>query len=108
MTTATTKPDRSLEQRLEALERANYVRSRRSQLKRDLKHGHCSLLDVLASPPEYAQTMRIDALLIAAPKAGPVKAGKWLRQLGISPSRSIGDLSIARRAQLAALLGGRR
>ena len=32
-------PERSLVQRMEALERANEIRTRRAQLKRDLKGG---------------------------------------------------------------------
>ena len=38
-TKAIAAPERSLVQRMEALQRANDIRSRRAQLKRDLKAG---------------------------------------------------------------------
>jgi len=41
-TKSSAAPERSLTQRLDALERANEVRTKRAQLKRDLKGGRCS------------------------------------------------------------------
>ena len=40
-------PERSLVQRMEALERANEIRTRRAQLKRDLKGGRIKIQDLL-------------------------------------------------------------
>ena len=46
-------PERSLVQRMEALQRANDIRSRRAQLKRDLKAGRQPIHELLLQPPDY-------------------------------------------------------
>lgn len=101
-------PDRTIEQRLTALQKANRVRSRRSQLKRDLKAGRVLLVDVLAAPPSWAETMKAFDLLIAAPKFGRVKVNKVLKSCRMSPSKTLGGMSERQRGELVALLGGRR
>ena len=55
--TATTSPGR-LEQRLEALERANEIRRLRAQLKRDLKAGHKAIEEVLSRRPTTWRAQR--------------------------------------------------
>ena len=45
-------PVRSLDQRMEALRRANDIRVKRAQLKRDLKDGQASIEEILRKPPE--------------------------------------------------------
>ena len=46
-------PERSSTQRMEALRRANEVRSRRARLKRDLKAGRQTIHVLLLEPPAY-------------------------------------------------------
>ena len=46
-------PERSLVQRMEALQRANDIRTRRAQLKRDLKAGRQPIDKLLLEPPDY-------------------------------------------------------
>ena len=46
-------PLRSLDQRMEALKRANDIRVRRAQLKKDLKAGDARIEEILSNPPEY-------------------------------------------------------
>jgi hypothetical protein len=103
MTRALT-PERSLAQRMDALERANDVRSARKQLKRDLKVGRASVHALLLKPPEHIETMKIFDLLIALPKYGRVKVNKILTQCRISPSKTIGGLSQRQRDELVRLL----
>ena len=52
MTTSTLSqtPSRSLDQRMEALNRANHIRVRRAQLKRDLKAGRVRIGELIADP----------------------------------------------------------
>jgi hypothetical protein len=107
MTTTITAPDRSLEQRMRALELANTVRTSRAELKRDLKHGRRLVLDVIASPPEFTDTMKLWDVLIAAPKYGRVKVNKSLSTCRISPSKTLGGASVRQRNELIALLSGR-
>ena len=47
---AVAAPERSLVQRMDALQRANEIRTRRAQLKRDLKGGRVSIHDLLLEP----------------------------------------------------------
>ena len=63
-------PERSLTQRMEALQRANDVRSRRAQLKRDLKAGRQQIHELLLHPPDYLQSAKVFDLLLAVPKYG--------------------------------------
>lgn len=84
-------PPRSLVQRLDALERANEVRTRRAKLKKDLKGGRVQLVALLADPPAYIETMKVFDLLLAAPKYGRVKVNKVLTQCRISPSKQVGS-----------------
>ena len=97
-------PDRSLTQRRDALERANTVRIRRSQLKRDIKAGSVTVIAFLADPPEFIETMKVFDLLLAAPMVGRVKANKILNRCRISPSKTIGGLSERQRDELARFL----
>ena len=97
-------PERSLVQRMEALHRANEIRTRRAQLKRDLKGGRVSIHDLLLDPPEYVETAKVFDMLLAVPKYGRVKVNKVLVLCRISPSRTIGGLSPRQRAELVSML----
>ena len=100
-------PARSLDQRMEALQRANDVRVRRAQLKRDLKAGHESIETILLAPPEWVETAKVFDMLMAVPKFGRVKAARLLNQCRISQSKTVGGLSERQRDELVALLGAR-
>ncbi len=93
-------PERSLTQRMDALQRANDVRTRRAKLKRDLKAGRTQIHGLLLSPPEYLQTAKVFDLLLAVPKYGRVKVNRILNQCRISPSKTIGGLSERQRNEL--------
>jgi hypothetical protein len=97
-------PERSLVQRMEALQRANDVRSRRAQLKRDLKAGRQPIHALVLNPPEFLGTAKVFDLLLAVPKYGRVKVNKILMQCRISPSKTIGGLSERQRRELVALM----
>ena len=97
-------PERSLVQRMDALQRANQIRTRRAQLKRDLKAGRVSIQDLLKRPPEYLETAKVFDMLLAVPKYGRVKVNKILVTCRISPSKTIGGLSERQRNELVSLL----
>ncbi len=96
-------PVRSLDQRMEALRRANDIRVRRAQLKKDLKDGRISIEEVLNAPPEYVSTAKVFDILMAVPKFGRVKAARFLNQCRISQSKTVGGLSERQRAELVGL-----
>ena len=101
--TLTQAPSRSLDQRMEALNRANEIRVRRAQLKRDLKAGSVRIEDVIGDPPEYVLTAKVYDMLVAVPRLGRVKVGRLLTQCRISQSKTVGGLSDRQRGELLEL-----
>ena len=97
-------PERSLTQRMDALKRANEIRTRRARLKRDLKAGRMKIHGLLLDPPDYLQTAKAFDLLLAVPKYGRVKANRILTHCRISPSKTIGGLSERQRNELVSYL----
>jgi S13-like H2TH domain len=103
-TTSVAAPERSLDQRMEALKRANDIRTARAKLKKDLKGGRASIHAILLDPPEYVLTAKVFDMLLAVPKYGRVKTNRILNQCRISPSKTIGGLSQRQRTELVGLL----
>jgi hypothetical protein len=103
-TTSGAAPERSLTQRMDALKRANDIRTQRARLKRDLKAGRAQIQALLLDPPEYLLTAKVFDLLLAVPKYGRVKANRILTQCRISPSKTIGGLSERQRNELVSYL----
>ena len=97
-------PERSLTQRMDALARANEIRTRRARLKRDLKAGRTHIHGLLLDPPEYLLTAKVFDLLLAVPKYGRVKVNRILTHCRISPSKTIGGLSERQRNELVSYL----
>jgi hypothetical protein len=89
---------------MDALQRANEIRTRRAKLKRDLKGGRVSIHDLLLNPPDYLETAKVFDMLLAVPKYGRVKVNKILVTCRISPSKTIGGLSERQRNELVSLL----
>jgi hypothetical protein len=104
LTKLTIAPERSYVQRMEALQRANEIRSRRAQLKRDLKGGRQPIDELLLGPPAFLETAKVFDLLLAVPKYGRVKVNKILTQCKISPSKTVGGLSERQRRELVAFM----
>jgi S13-like H2TH domain len=102
------KPERSLDQRIDALSRANEVRTLRAQTKRDLNARRVSIGALLVDPPPYLETAKVFDMLLALPKIGSVKATKILHSCRVSTSKTFGGLSQRHRAELAAHLDRQR
>ncbi|HET7045860.1 MAG TPA: integration host factor, actinobacterial type [Gaiellaceae bacterium] len=96
-------PERSLDQRMEALKRANDIRVKRAKLKKDLKTGRVQIEAILDDPPGYVETAKVFDMLMAVPKFGRVKAARFLNQCRISQSKTVGGLSERQRAELIGL-----
>lgn len=100
----TQAPERSLDQRMDALRRANEIRSKRAQLKKDLKAGRASITEIISDPPEFVLTAKVFDMLMAVPKYGKVKATRFLNHCRISQGKTIGGLSDRQRSELLELL----
>ena len=90
----TAAPERSLNQRMDALQKANEIRTA----------GRTSIHTLLLEPPEFLETAKVFDMLLAVPKYGRVKANKILQTCRISPSKTIGGLSERQRAELVGML----
>jgi hypothetical protein len=97
-------PERSLDQRMEALKRANDIRVRRARLKKELKDGRAQIEEILDDPPEFVSTAKVFDMLLAVPKFGRVKAARFLNQCRISQAKTVGGLSERQRSELIGLL----
>jgi hypothetical protein len=89
---------------MEALKRANDIRTARAKLKKDLKASRAGIHAILLDPPEYVMTAKVFDMLLAVPKYGRVKTNRILNQCRISPSKTIGGLSQRQRTELVGLL----
>src|SRR4051812_26832035 len=99
-------PERSLQQRMDALKKGNRIRTQRAVLKRDLKAGRASIRQLVVDPPEWLLTAKVFDLLLALPKYGRVKVNRILVAQRISPSKTVGGLSERQRGELVNVLLG--
>lgn len=103
-TTPCPPPDRSLLQRMDALERANEIRTFRAKLKEDIKAGRRNVATLLNDPPPEIHTMKVSELLLAMSFVGPVKVSKVLRRCDVAPSKTVAGCTPRQRAELVRLL----
>lgn len=96
-------PTRTSTQRLDALAKANRVRTYRSLLKTSLKAG-ADIAAVLQRPAPEVHTMHVAALLNAQWAWGPAKTKLFMRRHAISDRKTVGGLSKRQRRELCAAL----
>ena len=89
---------------MEALQKANAIRSQRAQLKNELKSGELEIVAVLKDPPEFLKTAKVMDLLLVVPKFGRVKAARVLTRCRISQAKTVGGLSERQRTELCETL----
>jgi hypothetical protein len=92
---------------MEALRKANEIRSQRAQLKKELKSGELDIIAVLENPPEFLKTAKVIDLLLVVPKFGRVKATRVLTRCRISQAKTVGGLSERQRTELVETLNKR-
>ncbi len=102
-------PRQPREQQLDALRRANAVRTARARLKQQLRatprpEATASTAQLVREPVEAIDTMKVAALIASCPGMGPVATRNLLRRLHISPNKTIGGLSPRQRQQLGVAL----
>lgn len=102
MSTATF--ERTMEQRLLALGRANEIRLGRAKVRREIGTRRLSAADVLLDPPECVLSMPIFELLMAQHRYGRSRSSGLLRRVRISEGRLIGALTDRERRLLAEAL----
>jgi hypothetical protein len=89
---------------MEALRRANDIRSERARLKEALRNGDVVITDVLSDPPQCVATAKVLDLVLAVPKYGRVKANKLLERCRVSSSKTVNGLTPRQRKELLDML----
>lgn len=104
--TSAQTPERTRQQRIEALQRANGIRTERARLKECLKSGEARISQVLEEPPEYVHTAKVFDLIMAVPKFGRVKTARIMERCRVSPSKTVIGLTPRQRRELVEHLKG--
>lgn len=94
------------EQAASALERANEIRVKRAQLKRDIHADKQVAVEILLDPPEWCRSMKVTALLTAIPQFGQMRVDRVMRASGVPRAKRLGKLSVTQRLDLVDALPG--
>ena len=100
--TATMAPARP--QHMKALGRANEVRLARARIKRGVADGTVSVADVILERPWEAANMTLVELLLSQKRWGATKCSKFLANLGLPESKTVGSLTDRQRKLLVGRL----
>ena len=94
-------PKLSPEERSKALQKAQQIRSKRMEVRKELKAGKLSLQDVLgAAENEVYAKMRVKYLLESLPQVGKITTKKIMEEIGIDDARRVQGLGSRQKAQL--------
>lgn len=98
-------PERTVDERRNALEEANRVRFARAATKRDLKSGDLDIYDLLMDPSEELRGAKVEEMLLAMRGMGRIKVNRVLRDAGVSRSKTLVGLTHGQRDRLLGALG---
>jgi hypothetical protein len=91
---------------MRALDRANRVRLARAELKREIAEGSRTVADVILECPWESESMTISDLLMSQHRWGRTRCRRFLAQIPMSETKSIGSMTQRQRESLAAHLNG--
>jgi hypothetical protein len=91
-------------QHLRALQRANEVRLARAELKRRVAEGELTASDIVLDSPWEAESMAIADLLMSQRRWGRTRSRRFLAQVPLSETKTIGSLTERQRHAVAAQL----
>jgi hypothetical protein len=89
---------------MRALERANKVRLARADLKRRVSTGEASVAEVVLQCPWEAESMTVADLLMSQRRWGVSRCRKFLAQIPMSETKTVGTMTDRQRRTLAAML----
>lgn len=94
------------EEKLDALKKAQEMRSKRAEVRGKLKKGTLTLREVLESTDdEVISRMRVTYLLQSLPQVGKVTSEKLMREIGINENRRVQGLGKRQKQELLERLG---
>jgi len=91
-------------QHMQALERANEVRLARAALKRSVTEGGTTVGTIILACPWQASSMPIAELLLSQRRWGATRSSRFLADLGITETKTVGSLTDRQRQMLAAMV----
>ena len=98
-------PKLTPEEKMNALSKAQEMRSKRAELRQKLKDGDLSILEVLDAVGDGTiAKMRVAYLLESLPRIGKVKTRQMMEDIGISQLRRVQGLGSRQRAALLSRL----
>lgn len=99
-------PKLSLEEKKQALKKAQKVRSERAKIRQDLKAGRTNIREVLEKiDNDVIAKMRVAYLLESLPRIGKVRTRKIMNDIGIDETRRIQGLGVRQKQALIQRLG---
>lgn len=99
-------PKLSIEEKKQALKKAQQVRSQRAKIRQDLKAGKTTIRQVLESiDNDVVAKMRVAYLLESLPRIGKVRTRKIMNDIGIDETRRIQGLGNRQKQALIERLG---
>lgn len=99
-------PKLTLEEKKQALKKAQQVRSQRAKIRQDLKAGKTTIRQVLESMDnDVVAKMRVAYLLESLPRIGKVRTRKIMNDIGIDETRRIQGLGNRQKQALIERLG---
>jgi len=94
------------DEKRKALRKAREMRSKRAEIRRGLKDGRLSLIQILNSLDDEAiARMRVVYLLESLPRIGKATTKKIMQEIGIDQSRRVQGLGNRQRGALLEKLG---
>jgi hypothetical protein len=91
-------------QHMRALERANKVRLARAELKRRVAMGEIDVAEVILDCPWEAHSMAVADLLMSQRRWGQTRCRKFLVQIPMSETKTVGSMTDRQRRTLAVML----
>jgi len=99
-------PKLTLEEKKQALKKAQQVRSQRAKIRQDLKTGKTTIRQVLENVDnDVVAKMRVAYLLESLPRIGKVRTRKIMNDIGIDETRRIQGLGNRQKQVLIERLG---
>lgn len=93
-------PKLSTDERAQALAKAQEMRTKRMELRKELKAGKVALDEVLKRDDEIVSRMKVKYLLESLPNVGKITAEAIMTEIGINESRRVQGLGKRQKAML--------
>lgn len=88
------------QQAMEALQRANDIRLGRAMIKKEIKEGKVSVVDVLETEPYICDGMSVLQLFTAQHRWAVKKADRFIKHTLANPGKKLGELTKKERTRL--------